>query len=773
MYPLLQKKQGYYLTDGLPYTQYMLPLETRNQLISAELKEQLSMKAKWRTGRYFELAPASDTSSLPALMKQAKFDPLISDDKPLGVALSDTTEGHRVLASYTTKKASGLKVVLNEVSEADKGRTLALYNTHLSKTICVYTGKQNHYPLKPGCGVLMQPHSGRGQKAVKWQPVAEYRLGAARVEETNPLIRDLPGPVEKPGVKSLKRRADGEYFLTPQMVADLAGQKSNTEGKPEVCFTAADILSALKTAFGKKGEKEGATSFIFCDRNINHTVAVRVLRRNGKALVYIHEALDPASVVSRVIRDQILNAAQRFFSDSTLSFITPGFTSQVDFSSCGVFAYKAIRAFEKHAELDSWLWEQAQQPGRVLQYERKELNLENNLIPLSKMKSQLLKNYQGDNSLLSADQLEKAVSRKKDLTLEQYFEAHQPPGASGKDRRVNLSTTGKRYKYLLQWQEKFLKPAMPPAPEMKQQVAAVEHVSVLTEEDLLSRFHPIIDAAELDETNDWLAQYMPNAAPVSESDWEMSCVFENFAFGTEQLSQKDARTLNTWLDQALKHPEDPHHQLMQAWCIFIKQSEQSQFKSIPLTEVQASLKVLIKDQPTDSGVPAKAMRSDGAVLANSGNALEMRKRPSNDDSATEFSLRKVAKIESSTITANSARSDAETTKPVTRQKRQRHADDREMIGWSKRKKRKATSRYDHNAKEALRRQQEKTGFSQLAEAMGSEGNKQKILDEAIEVVKQLQKKEASLLEEKDACEKKHQELEEEFYRLIKVIILPD
>ena len=644
LYPLLKKQRGYYLVDGLPYSQFSVPQEVRDRLISDELKDRISMKENWGTGRYFALVPVSDSSSFCELMKQARFDPAASSEFPLGIALADPAEDERVLTwqkiEASGKKAPVIGVTLHKACNWNEQNTLALYNSHNTRPVRISLGKQKEYLLKPGSGVFFQPRVGKSKKSLEWTAVTEYRTGRPRQEDTNPLIRDLPRPIESADSEPAPWSREGEYFLSPEVVSDLAQQKSRTGTKPAICYTSANIQQTLKDTFGRSGEKTGAANLIFCDRHVNHTVAVRVLRKDGKALVYIHETLDPASPVATAIREGVLHAVRPFFKQSELSFVTPGFTSQVDFSSCGVFTYKAIRAFDKQPGLDEWLWLQGQQPGRVLhqagQYDRKlklnNLALEQCFVPLNEMKAKLLKCYQGDEVNLSPAQLAEVVSVKKQETLGEYLMAHQPFQALLNSAKANLSTTGKRYKYLMKWQEQFLQKTMEPDPEMAQSMLAAGDALTPEEYQLVTCFHPIIDVKDRNDTNQWLAEHMPGTAEVEESDWGMSCLFEDFAFGTKNISLADAKGLNEWLDNALSHPDDKHHQLMQAWCIYIKQSRKSQFRNTSLQDIHDALRryIALQTQPA-----AEVAEVAGIKRGSTSSAKSKGKRPKKPQQAVQ------------------------------------------------------------------------------------------------------------------------------------------
>ena len=727
LYPLLQKQPGYYLVDGLPYKQFSLPQNVRNQLLSDELKERLSRKQNWGTGRYFELVPVEDTSCFGKLMKKAKFDPAVSREFFLGIALSG--DSGRQVVQWTgqpegSKKTSALRVTLSRVTAGDKKQTLALYNTDRSKSIQVYSGKQKKYVIKPKCGILLQPLAGKSKKSFDWTPVAEYRTGPVREEETNPLVRDFPKPVEAPGTGSRPLDKEGEYFLPPEMVSDLVALKRKNGQKPVVCYDTANVQQALKQAFGKGGEETGAVSLIFCDQKFNHIVAVRILRKNDEALVYIHETLDPASEVAEEIREEILNAARPFFKQSTLACVSPGFTSQVDFSSCGVFACKAIRAFDKQPELDEWLWEQGKQPGRVLhkanEYNRrlKLSDLSPCLIPLKEMNARLLKNYQGDEQFLSPDQLAAMVSHKEQLTLGEYLMDHQPCNAITDSYKANLSATGKRYKYLLQWQEHFLEKTVPGNVGLLQNMEATEDLLTPEEHQLITRFYPIIDAGGRDDVNKWLAVHIPDAAPVTESDWEISCMFEDFAFDSGELSQADTQALNKWVEQALDHPDDPHYQLVKAWCIYIKQSGRSRFRNRSLAEIQEALKAYI-----DTG-----LKPAGAV------AGTKRSRSSSESSASS---------------------------PLSKRPKQQLLLEDEPVGG---KSKKEQRRERHNALELERRNVQRGSFSALSSLLeGKTKTKQQILNGAIDEIMQHVSQEAELTK----LQKKKHRLELKLAKLVK------
>lgn len=603
LYPLLEKSKGYYLVDSLPYSQFSVPQSIRDKIITPELKERFSIRAHWGITQFFELEAATSQELFGILMKQAKFGPDASDEQPVGIALSDTSNEELAAAlpmtwqppSEAANKAPEWQLKLHNVPESTKNKTLALYNRHQISSIHIFSGKQKTHVLKPGHGLVLQPAYGKKRKTGEWKPVAEYRQGKIQEEETNPLIRDLPRPVSK---KSSHWDREGEYFLPAEVVRDLASQKSKPGKAPAICQSTDNIHQVLRQTFGRSGQIPGATSFIFFDPLVNHMVAARVLREGDRALVYIHETGDPGGEgVAVPIREKILNAARPFFQNYDLSFVTPGFTSQKDFSNCGVFTYKAIRAFDKHPELDQWLWQQGIQPARMLHaangYNHRvklaELPLEDCFVDLEDMNARLLKNYQGDEMLLSPAQRAEVVSDKKQQTLAQYLMAHQPHLALQEGHKANLSATGKRYKYMLRWQEQFMNKPAPSDPQLVQQMLPGKALLTHQEYDLITRFHPILDVDERDIANQWLAVHMPGAKPVEESDWEISCMFESFVFGQSDLSLKEAKALESWLENNLRHSDDEHHQLLQAWCIYIRQSQKSQCQNQSLEQILAQL----------------------------------------------------------------------------------------------------------------------------------------------------------------------------------------
>ena len=598
LYPLLQKAQGYYLCDSLPKTQYILPAAVRNKLIPPELKEKLSIKAKIVTHRVFQLVPTENQESFGALIKAALNGVQAADNSPVYVALSDTKNDDLdkgVSLSLERVRQEGrlpaeLNFYLKEVPEVSKGKTLALCNTDLKKSVNVYIDDRFAYLLAPTTGLLLQA-SGIDKRT--WKPVAVYQLGEVCHEETNALLRDCPRPIipKEPDAEE-QWSSEGEYFLTPELVQEWLAAKGDTS--TEICQSQDEFRSALENVFQKNQDKEGA-SFIVFDPRVSHMVAVRILRQRDRAVIYIHETSDPIySGAAQAIRDIVLDATGDFFKGSHRYFISPNFTSQMDFSSCGVFTCKAIRAFEKHPELDSWLWREGERYGHSLLVGRKPQK--SHFIPLAKMDARLLKNYQGDARLLTPSQLGTFVSQKKRQTLFDYLKVHQPHNAIRDGLQGNLSAIGKRYKYFVCLQEKLLGSSPPVSAEVLKDFVPDDNPLTFEEHDLVMQFFPIIDAEKINMANTWLRNHRPDVRTIGAVDWDMCCDFEDYIFSEKTPEQLDVAKLGKWLTKAMRNP------YLKACCIYIKQSKNSHFRGASLQTISRKLRQSIQgsNQPLDA-----------------------------------------------------------------------------------------------------------------------------------------------------------------------------
>lgn len=598
LYPLLQKTRGYYLSDSLPKTQYILPAAARNKLLTPKFKERLSIKADIVTHRFFQLVPAENQESFGAFIKAAFHGAQAADKSPVYLALSDTKDDDLdegvPLSLERVKKEEGLPAELNfylkEVPDVSKGKTLALCNTDHKRLVNVYINGQFAYLLAPATGLLLQA-SGADKRT--WKPVAVYQSGEVCHEETNALLRDSPRPIIKKEPDADEEwSSEGEYFLTPELVQEWLRAKGDTS--TEICQSQDEFKRALGNVFGKNQTNDGA-SFIVFDPRVSHMVAVRILRQRDKVVIYIHETSDPIeSVAAQAIRDIVLDATRDFFKGSHRYFVSPNFASQMDFSSCGVFTCKAVRAFDKHPELDSWLWKEGTRYGHSLLARSKPQK--SHFIPLAKMDARLLKNYQGEARLLTHSQLGTLVSQQRCQTLFDYLKAHQPHNAVRDGLQGNLSAIGKRYKYFLGLQEKFSGAPQSVSSEMLKDFVPDDHPLTFEEHDLVMQFFPIVDAENIDVANVWLKSHRPDVRIIGTADWDMFCDFEDYVFSEQTPEQLDVVKLGKWLTKAMKNP------YLKACCIYIKQSKKSYLRGVSLQAISRGLRQSIKDseRPLDT-----------------------------------------------------------------------------------------------------------------------------------------------------------------------------
>ena len=604
LYPLLQKARGYYLADSLPYKQYMLPAAVRNKLILPGFKEKLSIKADIVTYRVFQLVPAENQESFGALIKATFNGAQAAGNSPVYLALSDTKDddlGDGVSLSLERVKKegrqpAGLNFYLKEVPDISKGKTLALCNTDHKKSVNVYSNGHCVYLLAPATGLLLQP-SGADKRA--WKPVAVYQSGEVCHEETNALLRDCPRPItpKEPGAEE-QWSSEGEYFLTPELVQEWLTAKGDIS--TEICQSQDEFKKALGNTFGQN-QTNGASFVVFVPR-FSHMVAVRILRRRDNVVIYIHETSNPIeSGAAQAIRDIVLGATGNFFKRNHRYFISPDFASQMDFSSCGVFTCKAIRAFYKHLELDAWLWEEGVRYGHSLPARNK--LQKSHFIPLEKMNARLLKNYQGEARLLTPSQLGTFVNQQKAQTLFEYLQAHQPHNAVRDGLQGNLSAIGKRYKYFLCLQEKFSGSPLPVSSKVLKDFVPDDNPLTFEEHDLVMQFFPIVDAEAIHIANTWLKLHRSDVQTIGTADWDMFCNFENYVFSEQTPKNLDVAKLGRWLTKAMKNP------YLKACCIYIKQSKGSRFRGVPLQKISGELRQFIeRSKPPSDEQPQRGKK---------------------------------------------------------------------------------------------------------------------------------------------------------------------
>ncbi len=562
--------------EALPYYEYALHPEIRGQLIPKKLLTELKTSSHWNAAHFQRLRKIHNEADMSSWMKQAILSHSGFAPETLGLSLHETNNTTPLYkpfpAEWTISKrdcsaqAGSLKLL--PAGAEFRHHSLALYNKHKTNSVEIDAEGKRH-TLKPGEGLILQSQE-KADGEVQWNPVAHYQHNLRWIN-SNPLIRD-EGPTISPH-KYLEREMfvpEGEYFLTPNMVQQLVMLKSRGLDIPEICQEKEDFIRVLKDFSASDIDYCPCKTILTWSDKSNHIVAIRLLRKkNDELLVYLHETLGPESLAAKDIREELLSAIQEIKPAKHISFLTPGFTSQRDFSSCGVFALKAHTAFSKHPELDDWLWQQAGQQKTMLHHSGSVSRLKNHLISLHNMPAQLLKQYQGKESL-SPEQINRIVSG-DNIRLQDYFTRHQPVNS---DKPFNLSAIGKKYKYLSK------------LPGMRENYQHINKERSQLENQLKQYFKPILAAQNVAVANQWLKDKGHRNVKVSAHDWDMCCVFEDFVFRKKTVTKIELNQLRDWLNSALNITGQDEHRnrcardmLVQAWCLFMRDAEDSRFKN--------------------------------------------------------------------------------------------------------------------------------------------------------------------------------------------------
>ena len=616
--PYIYKDEGFYITTGMPHSSFVVPTLIREQFISDDLKKHLSSIIRWKTASFTLYIPDANTKEVGHLMKTAAKNLLaISDEKielvkdspetkllkKVGVAMDDSdpetlTTMLTVNKSLPGRDSTRLGMCLNlSTPDSEKQECrLAIYNPQSNKLL-IMDNSGGKWSIPSLSGIILQPNETKNPGTLSWQKSLLYGFSTDEIE-TNPLICDK-GPRIKDGKTDVQSYSKtGEYFLTQNMIEELSLCQSKSAYRTPVCKNSTDISKALESMLAPNSSANSATSLIlYCD-STNHFVQVRILKRRDSFLVYINETLNVNCVAAKSLRDMMISALRIKSIKRQFFFLTPEQPSQTSFSDCGVFALKAVRSFEKHAELDKWLWETATD-GAALNQEGKKITLENmhvlpqkSLIPLNMMHPRLLKLYQGLFSDLEktlegkmSEIVSGSLSKENALSLADYIKKYRfqnvvetEAQASKEPPIINLSAITKRYKYLLQWESMLL--SRRPTPKSG------------VEEKLLSKFKEVVKANNKSETNQLMQRHGYGEYKIDNHDWDMSLVMEKFLL-TEHpsISPNQASELKIWLTSVI-NPDStvtPRDELRQAWCYHIRKSENSRLKMASLEDILSAV----------------------------------------------------------------------------------------------------------------------------------------------------------------------------------------
>ena len=184
--------------------------------------------------------------------------------------------------------------------------------------------------------------------------------------------------------------------------------------------------------------------FILERPNSGHTVGVYVnaVADNNEVHIYLHETEGATESSAKLLRDTVSRKMEQLYPDRKIILFYPKPMLQRDFSSCGVFAFKAMSFFRKNPdEMDEWL--RSVRPAAIING-----NTGKAAIPMEKLKPKLLKIYhyalqslRPEDPKLLKEQLDAPVNKNGE-TLEKYlskFERQVPRLGREGERSANLT----------------------------------------------------------------------------------------------------------------------------------------------------------------------------------------------------------------------------------------------------------------------------------------------------------------------------------------------
>lgn len=584
--------QGFYIQDSLPYVTYLVEPETRKALISESLCGNLKTLKRWPVNYFSFQAPGTDPEDMAFSMQRAISE--LPEDSTEILGKDWSQENGQPLPDCVelnlSRNNKEYRLTLKPLGQAAMEGTLTLYNRSPDQCVRVMLDKDTSVTVKPREGIILQPVD---TDLSQWMVAGQY-LGGTKQIETNPLIRDSePLVVWKPRQRIDDSSAVGEYFISRQALADLSAYQSAKAGKPApaICVNAAELKTELEKF---KDSSLQSCSLILGYEKANHYVAARLVKLEGKIVAYIHETLDQTNPVSCQLQKMLLKGLGRLFSD--IYFLTPEFVSQKDFSSCGPFTLKALRAFDKRPALDQWLLKLVEEKpaSRVQKPAGKgEYSISRDSgIALVAMPPVLLKLYQGKPESLTPAQRSTVVSRAgkdKPVSLEEYISGYQKSLPSLLNPEVhstpNFAGYCKRYKYLLKW-ENIL--AGKPSPDNPIAGTPVYFDLGQTDEVIKEKLQPIKYVASAKKANLFLKQQYLFAPEVSEDHWSLMLDFEALVLYGTPVRTERLLELHGWFS-LLGQQQAPENrvldQLTQLWIECIQESpnarEKWKNKSVP------------------------------------------------------------------------------------------------------------------------------------------------------------------------------------------------
>ena len=607
--PHIANSVGYYIDDSFPYNEYTLDPDLRRQYISPDTQTASSVRRRWFVSVFEPCQSGSITEDMVDAMAFAVSDAKTpssknAPEKSVGVSWlpinSTAPSAVRCLdvAEFSREEASEVALGKNifKLTPAPETGVFAIYNNH--ETHLTIKFGENSCMVTKGEGAIFS----YCEEHPFWNQEAFYK-NKKKYIETNPLRPEsLSSIVHSKNVHSkdkLPRPLDGELFLTEKAIKFHLQSQNKIEGSGStiICKTDHDIVSAVR----KLNIKSTKLNLIFINTHSNHYVAVRVMLLDDKVIIYIHEPLQYDNDISVMIRNSIIGSVYKFFENKSIHAFTPTSTFQKDYTSCGVFSLKAIKAFNKNSNIDNWLKKMAENNcGKVSWNSKKNEAIlpDSSKLLIRDMPPLLLKQAHIPLREYSEEQKREPVSHKdkpESLSLEEYIRKYQPKidstqtEASGiepakiEPAKPNLSTICKRYKYLLLWQQQREADGLShsvnkASTSLKPSFSRWPVADILAAAMIRANLFYVRNAGTLEKANQALANIGEKAILVQ--DWINMENLEHFSFNTRNLTETELNDLKIWLEALYIKPEkdNMHQSLMRMWYEVVLSNDASSYK---------------------------------------------------------------------------------------------------------------------------------------------------------------------------------------------------
>ncbi len=575
--PHITLSQSYSIKDSLPYWSYSVKPESRRELISDDLRQALPIRRRALIS-VFDFDPnTKNTEHLRLLMLNA----IHSRSPSLGAAWTENELPADIITDESAEKPSFIyhrekqRFIINPSASII---TLALYNKDKTNTLTLEYSEEV-ITLTPGSGILLVSNNLLPNQ--NWACAGRYNI-KNKYYDSNPLLIEtepVDPPIKNKDVYTLMN--EGEYMLTSEILTRLVEAHVSTS----VCDTPDKIKCKLRSMFANDTP---APMNIIVTCTDDHTVAVRIIRKSSQLIIYIHETLGFNHGIAKTIREKILEAIKNLKRKIEIHVLTPEFASQMDLSSCGVFALKAVKAFTKRPELDQWLIETVSQtPENIVQVTKAgSPHISQHRIKKTEMPAILIKNCQGSKMDFTEKQLSSVVSRATEsgtsLTLQQYLDKYRKPipslSVANKTSNPNFSSTCKRYKALLKYEATTTATATATAtaPDIQATVRAFKPHGYETRKDtamskekkIRKQLHLINSQETYNQAQKKFTRAFPQEKTLTSSIWDRIGDLESLLMHNQPLASCHPRELEVWLKTLITPSEsaDNHLELMKVWC---------------------------------------------------------------------------------------------------------------------------------------------------------------------------------------------------------------